>query len=154
MIVLDVEASGLGERSYPIEIAWQDSTNKNSYDTFLIRPDKTWNYWDEIAESSVHNISRIELSIEGITISEASRRLNAALAGKTVYSDASRLDQKWILTLFRLTTRNPTFEIRSIYELLPSVEHLNIDDEFAYLKVTHRALADARMMIHLLEILS
>ncbi|MDB5851379.1 MAG: hypothetical protein JWP29_5131, partial [Rhodoferax sp.] len=53
--VLDVEASGFGRHSYPIEVGYVLPDGK-TYCT-LIRPEPTWTHWDPEAEH-LHHISR------------------------------------------------------------------------------------------------
>jgi len=53
--VIDVEASGFGFDSYPIEVGVV--THSNQRLCFLIYPFSDWNHWDDNAES-VHTISR------------------------------------------------------------------------------------------------
>lgn len=52
-IMLDVEASGFGRGSYPIEIglAFPDGTSV----AYLLRPEPDWVHWDEGAEQ-VHGL--------------------------------------------------------------------------------------------------
>ena len=69
---LDIEASGLGEHSFPIEIGWAIPFDKER--GFLIRPAPDWTYWSAIAEEVFHRISRDELLREGIPADEAVRR--------------------------------------------------------------------------------
>jgi hypothetical protein len=109
MIIVDVEASGLHQHSYPIEIAWQDSEKPESFDSFLIVPLAHWCHWDDYAESEIHHISHEQLFDSGITVNEACERLNSALINQVIYSDAVEYDQRWIIRLFDETEIKPTF---------------------------------------------
>tara|TARA_R110001592_G_C13086074_1_gene743041 strand:+ start:206 stop:679 length:474 start_codon:yes stop_codon:yes gene_type:complete len=149
MIVIDVEASGLAVESYPIEIAWQDSEDLGNFDTFLIVPDQRWTHWDEYAEEEIHHITREMLSEEGVSIDEACNRLNQKLIGTTVYSDALEYDYAWIMTLFETANKTPSFEMASIFDLLPDLTETKYETYVNDEVVIHRALGDARQIISL-----
>ena len=100
MYVIDIEASGLAEESYPIEIAWQSVSNEDDFDSFLIQPIDSWKHWDAYAEEHVHHISRNSLFEQGISAQSACERLNESLKNKVVYSDAVNFDERWMLKLF------------------------------------------------------
>ena len=65
LICLDLEASGLGPHSYPIEVAWKSTADES--DTFLINPDTVpgWTFWDDFAEE-LHSLCRTELRQKGV----------------------------------------------------------------------------------------
>ncbi|UZE94500.1 hypothetical protein [Alkalimarinus alittae] len=73
MIIFDVEASGLSDDSYPIEVAWQDSNDPECFDSFLINPNETWKHWDDYAEidnalmTLENDISKFLITIHGIS---------------------------------------------------------------------------------------
>ncbi len=155
MIIVDVEASGLHQESYPIEIAWQDSEQPESFDSFLIVPADDWTYWDEYAESEIHHISREQLFDSGITVNEACERLNSALINQVIYSDAVEYDQRWLMKLFDETEIKPTFSFGSVIDLLPKGGDLKYNKLLESAPVKHRALDDARQIAawvhHILE---
>jgi hypothetical protein len=66
-IIVDIEASGFGVHSYPIEIgvAFNDGTKCCS----LIRPGAAWTHWDSVAEQ-VHHVSRSTLETHGKPVAE------------------------------------------------------------------------------------
>lgn len=146
MIIVDVEASGLHQESYPIEIAWQDSNKSSSFDSFFIRPASTWNFWDDYAETEIHHISRDTIVEQGISIEDACLRLNKSLDGKTVYSDAVEYDQRWIMKLFDEAKVKPSFNFGSVLDVLPKGGEYQLSQlvDNAYIK--HRALDDARQI--------
>lgn len=112
---IDVEASGLSDESYPIEIGF--TTEKETF-SYLIKPDLSWTYWDNIAESDYHNISRDELFIKGFETLDIISILNEKLKGMILYSDSINFDSFWINKLFRLHEKEKTFKLKSIQELL------------------------------------
>jgi len=95
--IIDVEASGLGPESYPIEIGVVLSSGEGYCS--LILPALNWKYWDPVAEK-IHGISREELLAHGKSVSEVALDLNRLLRGQTVYSDGWVVDQPWITRLF------------------------------------------------------
>ena len=118
VICIDIEASGLGPRSYPIEIAWKCSKTHRG-DTFLINPDSafSWTDWDVNAQH-MHGLNRDQLLAEGISVQEACKRLNAALAGHAVYCDALEFDYFWIRRLFEAARMRPAFKLRGLESIL------------------------------------
>ena len=95
--IIDVEASGFGPQSYPIEIGviLADDTRYCQ----LIRPAENWTHWDESAEA-VHGIQRETLFMHGLPAEEVARNLNEVIQRTTVFSDAWVVDLPWIRTLF------------------------------------------------------
>ncbi|MFV1872761.1 MAG: hypothetical protein ACMZ64_05480 [Oleiphilus sp.] len=151
MIIFDIEASGLSNESYPIEIAWQDSDNPKDFDSFLIKPAETWSHWDNVAEKHVHHITREVLFDSGVTAKDACERLNEKLLGRMIYSDAITYDQKWIYKLFFDSCIIPNFRLGSIYDVIDSrsLELLERSIENEY--VAHRALSDVQQIIRMLN---
>lgn len=151
MIIMDIEASGLAPESYPIEIAWQHRSNPTLSDSFLIKPAEEWKFWDQYAEDQIHHISRSDLDANGISVAEAAKRLNFALKGKTVYTDAPEYDRHWIAELFRRTGIERSFEIRSVFTLVPPSKEAAYRRHFVQSPIAHRALADVKQIIRSLN---
>lgn len=95
--ILDLEASGFGPDSYPIEvgIAMEEGERYCS----LIHPHSSWTHWSEEAENC-HQIPRSNLLLHGKPLQLVAEMLNMLLEGKTVYSDAWSWDKTWINRLF------------------------------------------------------
>ncbi len=123
VIFVDLEASGLGAESYPIEVAWK-SPDSNASDNFMINPDSVegWTYWDEFAEE-LHGIDRERLVDEGIDALVACLRLNSVLEGKTLISDAFEFDSFWMRRLYEAADMQPTFTMAGLDAVL-SAEQL------------------------------
>jgi hypothetical protein len=51
MIIFDVEASGLSNQNYPIEIVWQYRYVASHFDSFLINTLETWMYREKYSET-------------------------------------------------------------------------------------------------------
>src|SRR5918995_1171108 len=82
--IIDLEASGFGTGSYPIEVGFVLADG--STQCMLIKPDEGWTHWDSKAEA-VHGITRATLQAHGKSPLEVASQLNRSLARQTVYSD-------------------------------------------------------------------
>lgn len=117
--VLDIEASGFGRRSYPIEIGLVLPDGR----TFctLVRPESDWTHWDPQAEQ-VHGIDRALLHAHGRPAVEVAQALNERLAGQVVYSDGWANDYSWIGLLFDAAAMLPRFRLENLRALLSEDE--------------------------------
>lgn len=113
--IIDLEASGFGRGSYPIEvgIALEDG----SVHALLIKPAESWTHWDEGAEA-IHGISREYLSENGKTPREVAIYLNDICGGQTLYSDAWSFDSSWLGRLFDEAEIIQRFRLDTITRLL------------------------------------
>ncbi len=119
--IVDVEASGLGPGSYPIEIGlalWEDKRYCS-----LIKPEARWQHWDPSAEK-LHNISRHTIEANGKPVSVVANELNNLLKGKTVFSDGWVVDEPWIIQLFASANIEKLF---SIYDLQTIMSEKQMD---------------------------
>lgn len=147
-IILDIEASGFGLGSYPIEVGFVNAEGRPWCS--LIRPEPGWQHWDPEA-ATVHAITREQLSLYGRSPREVTQTLNDELFGQTVYSDAWAHDYAWLNRLYDAAERTPSFRLDHLRGLLT-------DDQAAHwheVKVRvaqslglqrHRASADARVL--------
>lgn len=145
---IDVEASGLGGRSYPIEVGL--ITSAGDMYCALLQPDPAWTHWDEAAEA-VHHISRPILMQHGKPLVEVARRVNHLLRGQTVYSDAWGNDYAWLAKLFDAAGLPMLFKLESSRKLLDDAQAgrwANVKEQVvAELKMArHRASADAKVL--------
>lgn len=147
MICIDLEASGLARESYPIEIAWKCTATGRS-DSFLINPDSVpeWEYWDEHAEE-LHGIDCELLQREGISADLACRRLNQALSGCEVVSDAREYDGFWLRRLFSATGVRPGFHLVGLEAVLNAEERVQYQSIARSRSRRHRALQDVDDLI-------
>lgn len=146
--VLDVEASGFGRNSYPIEIGFV-LPDGHTYCT-LVRPEPHWSHWDPHAEG-LHHISRHLIETRGLAASEVAHMLNARLAGQTVYSDGWANDYTWIATLFEAAGMSPRFRLENLRALLSEHEAEHWHSIKAQVNAErgphrHRASSDARVL--------
>ena len=118
-IILDIEASGFGSGSYPIEIGV--AMPDGALHVWLIKPMEDWTHWQESAES-VHGISRDQLLAEGQCSRLVADELNELLEGKTVYSDGWGVDRTWLALMFYEAHVLQGFKLDSIYGLLTESE--------------------------------
>lgn len=95
--IIDVEASGFGPQSYPIEVGVVLGGEKRY--CRLIKPAAHWTYWCPEAEIQ-HQISRQLLEEKGSELHQVAVELNQLLADKIVYSDGWVVDQPWMIELF------------------------------------------------------
>ena len=144
-IIIDIEASGFGGASYPIEIGLVMEDGKKFCS--LILPAPEWTHWDEEAEK-VHNIERSILEVYGKAPKEVATLLNELLDGKTVYTDGWVVDKPWITTLFYEAGINMSFEVSSLEMILSESQmenwHKTKDQVIKDLDLSrHRASYDA-----------
>lgn len=146
--VIDIEASGFGRHSYPIEIGFVRDDGHAWCS--LVRPADGWLHWDAQAEG-VHGITRPTLLQHGRPVGEIARRLNDDLGGRTVYCDGWAHDYAWLGLLFEEAGLVPRFRLESVNRLLDEPRLARLDTErqraFAELGIArHRASSDARAL--------
>lgn len=146
--VLDVEASGFGRNSYPIEVGFV-LPDGHAYCT-LIRPESHWTHWDAQAEAT-HHIPRRLILDRGQPVCEVAQAINRQLAGHTVYSDGWANDYTWLGALFDAADMTPAFKLDNLRALLDEDQA----DRWHTVKAQvssergpqrHRASADARLL--------
>ena len=146
--IIDLEASGFGKGSYPIEVGFVLSDGS----TFctLIVPAPHWRHWDAQAEN-IHHITRDILHSHGRDAASVARSLNQQLRGRTIYSDGWANDYTWLSLLFDEADMTPAFRLDTLRSLLTEVEA----DRWEHFKrlvlaqqkaPRHRASTDARML--------
>ncbi len=146
--VLDMEASGFGKNSYPIEVGYV-LADGSSFCT-LIRPEPDWTHWDEQAEQT-HHISRAIAQQHGQDPSTVAQKLNTALAGLTLYSDGWANDYSWLGKLFDTANLSPRFKLDNLRSLLSEEEaqrwHAVKQEVALEARIDrHRASADAKLL--------
>lgn len=148
-IIIDIEASGFGKGSYPIEIGVALANRQTV--SYLIRPAEQWTHWSESAEA-IHGIHRERLMAEGQEPRVVADQLNELLVGQIVYSDAWGFDSSWLGKLFDQARVLQGFRIETINKLLTvqQMEHWHaiksqVWDELG-IKERHRAASDVRVI--------
>jgi hypothetical protein len=146
--IIDIEASGFGRGSYPIEVGFvlPDGTGYCS----LIRPPAHWTHWDPGAEQ-LHHISVDQLAAHGRAPAEVAATLNHCLKGRVVYSDGWANDYSWLARLFDEAGMAPAFRLENLRKVLNDDEaalwHQTRELVLAEVpRVRHRASSDARVI--------
>lgn len=147
--IVDVEASGFGRGSYPIEIAI--ALPQGAIESRLVKPLPEWTHWTEEAEA-LHGISRDQLLREGTEVEEVALWLNKCLQLiGLAYSDSWGYDSSWIARLYNDSGTVQRFRLDSLRSILTqhqlecwdtvraAVQH---NDEIR----RHRAGDDVRML--------
>ncbi|WP_458096788.1 3'-5' exonuclease [Roseomonas sp. WA12] len=98
IVFLDFEASGLGKRSFPIEVGWVFEDGRT--EEHLIRPAAEWEEWDPDAER-IHGLTRERLAKEGEPHGQVARRMVEVLSGHVLYASAPSWDGQWLSRLLR-----------------------------------------------------
>ena len=161
LVFLDFEASSLGKRGFPIEVAWvfEDGGSEAS----LIKPAPGWDDWDVEAER-IHGIPRATIERDGTPHDVVARRMVETLTGHDLVVSAPSWDGKWLSVLLRASDLpRRAIRLRDTEEaqrdtarviLAPVVPSGTLDEEVEDIIVltgvrdrrgqpAHRALADA-----------
>lgn len=147
-IILDIEASGFGRDSYPIEIGFV-MENGESW-CRLIHPEPDWVYWDPAAEN-VHKIPRRVLLERGDHARAIAQELNDLLLNKTVYSDGWAHDYVWLANLFEAAGFSCHFKLDDLRSILTPDQQAQWHDTKGIVENTielrrHRASSDAKII--------
>jgi len=146
--IVDIEASGFGYGSYPIEVGFVTSDTKAH--CALIKPFDYWTHWDQDAEL-LHGISRATLAAHGKSPYFICQWLNERLSGQTIYSDAWANDMSWLGRLFDECGMQQAFRIESLLVLLSPYEQERWSKVLERVsnsskKIRHRASVDASLI--------
>ncbi|MFL0809141.1 MAG: hypothetical protein K6L76_01885 [Agarilytica sp.] len=146
--IIDVEASGMGADSYPIEIGL--ALDAGQLYCSLISPPPCWTHWSGEAEK-IHNISRNLIVTKGKCVRTVAAELNALLDGKFVFSDGWGVDEPWVNRLFHTAKTEKKFRIYDLQTILSEAQmdvwHEVKNSVVADLDITrHRASNDARII--------
>lgn len=146
--IIDIEASGFGSSSYPIEVGVINQAG----DRFccLIKPQNDWLHWSEQAES-LHGISRQVLHDRGQSVQIVCQQLNQFLSGQVVYSDGWVVDEPWLIKLFYAARVHMQFHLSALEMILNEAQmslwHSTKDKLFLQMKgQRHRASSDAALI--------
>jgi hypothetical protein len=145
----------------PIEIGWafaDPETGEIQVESHLIRPAPEWHIatcWDKAAES-LHGINCGQLYTEGSAPADIVRRMNEALGGRDLYSDAPAWDGDWLRMIVEAADVKPSFSVSRVEahtligivareQAWEAVDCLAIMEKISCdVPRTHRAAADAR----------
>ncbi len=136
---LDLEASGLGPASWPVEVGWCFLSGRPQ--TMLIKTADGWpdTAWDPAAEK-LHGLSRAKLARAGRPPRIICETMNDALADAVVYSDAPDWDGFWLYRLFEAAKIRRRFDLLNFAELFERVSPARFNEAkaVAQAKTPHR----------------
>ncbi len=146
--MIDIEASGFGGGSYPIEVGYVLPDGRAA--CMLVRPAAAWTHWDDRAEQ-VHGITRALLAAHGRAPTDVAHALNRDLAGLVVYCDGWAHDYAWLAALYEEADLRPAFKLESVGALFDEPHLARLDqarrDAMSQLGLQrHRASNDARAL--------
>ncbi len=146
--IIDIEASGFGSTSYPIEIG-VIKFNGDRYCS-LIKPAADWQHWCNSAEK-IHSISRSLLEARGKSPRQVCEELNIFLQETTAYSDAWTHDSPWLTNLFFTARIKQNFHLSPIENIATEEQLLLWDATKIQLQQKlnierHRASGDAYLI--------
>lgn len=146
--VIDIEASGFGRGSYPIEVGFVLPDGEAWCS--LVRPEPGWLHWDATA-AQVHGITQESLLRHGRSCRDIAELLNRRLRGLTVYTDGWAHDYSWMGRLYEAADLLPSFRLDNLFVLLDEARlaHWDATRQAMAQRLQlqrHRASADARVL--------
>ena len=146
--ILDIEASGFGKGSFPIEIGVAAETSVIY--SWLVKPEHDWVHWQQEAEQ-LHGISRQQLMDEGEPAVVIASQLNELFEGQTLYSDGWGFDSGWLSLLFYVAGKNMLFKLETLPRILSEYQLCHWDDKKTQIRSKkgfslHRASEDAALL--------
>jgi hypothetical protein len=150
---IDIEASGFGTGSYPIEVGFVDADG--GLFCTLVTPEADWRHWDADAEA-LHGIARPLLGSHGKPAQWVAQQLNERLHGQTVYCDGWAHDYPWLQRLFDAAEMAPAFKLEDLRQLLDEAQQARWDATVKAVRSElsigrHRASSDAKVLQIALE---
>lgn len=147
-LFIDIEASGFGRGSYPIEVGVALANGATA--CMIIKPEQHWRHWDDDAQR-LHGISRETLQAFGQPAIEVARFLNQMIGSQVAYSDAWGNDSCWLALLFEAAGIAQQFKLDSLRGLLTEQQaarwHFIKDQVISSRAFTrHRASNDALIL--------
>lgn len=147
-IIFDIEASGFGVGSYPVEIGYVD-VNGHAWSA-QVQPHADWLHWDKEAEK-LHQQSRHSLETHGQTAREIALHLNHTFSGKTVYTDGWYQDFVWLHSLYEAAGLSPHFKLEDLGLTLTTEQKAIWHDTKQHVRDAlalqqHRASTDAKVL--------
>ena len=116
---IDLEASGLGAGSYPIEVGVALASGETR--CTLVCPAQDWSHWDDAAEH-LHGITRDTLLLNGRSPLKVAILLNEWLGESVVYSDAWGNDACWLARLFDEAGMQQRFKVEAVTAILSEAQ--------------------------------
>jgi hypothetical protein len=155
LIFIDLEASSLGSASFPTEVgwAWLDlTTHRIRSGSCLIRPIESWlrttSAWTAASER-LTGITRSMLERDGVSPTEAMRRLMEAIGDRLPLSDAPDYDGHWLAMLAEAAGVDPIKlgDARAVIREAATRSRTSYAELEREILAQHRAEADARRLL-------
>ena len=152
MFIIDIEASGLEDESYPIEIAWCRLDETEFY-AALINPETAgdWDHWDSFSETAIHGLSRKQCREEGKSVVTVARDVGKLLEEAPVFSDAHWQDQVWLDRLFDAVGKQPPAKLIALDQAVLIEQRFHLAARLALQSRPHRALADCQLLARIVR---
>lgn len=112
-VYVDVESSGLGEGTFPVEIAVSDDALHVR--SWIVRPAPGWVPRDWQRVEAIHGLSWEEV-LDGTSVEIVAQELADAIGDRIAVSDAVNYDGEWIYELYRSAGRLVPFRIADYLE--------------------------------------
>ena len=146
--IIDIEASGFGMNSYPIEVGVVRGDGARYCK--LIKPFPSWTHWDPTAEK-LHKIARKSLLENGDLGAQVCFELNEFIGKRQVYSDGWVVDSPWLIKLFDSAQIEMTFKMSPLEMILKEHQFQQWDAKKQHLLLAlnierHRASSDALLI--------
>ena len=138
--IIDIEASGFGPHSYPIEVGL--ALEPGAKFCSLIAPAPDWTHWDAAAEE-VHRVPRDILETYGQPATQVALSLNEVLGNSIVYSDGWVVDRPWLIQLFSRAGVAQQFSISPL-EMILSEHQMEVWHEVKKQVISELALTRHR----------
>jgi len=143
--IIDVEASGFGTESYPIEVGVVRDDGARYCK--IINPFDDWTHWNNDA-AKLHGIERDVLLRKGVCGQQICIELNDFIGTRPVYSDGWVVDSPWLIKLFERSRVPMAFRVSSIEMILKEYQYPLWDQAkevliSSYKMQRHRASSDA-----------
>jgi DNA polymerase III epsilon subunit-like protein len=146
--IIDIEASGFGAGSYPIEVGVARADGAKF--CRLIKPYDDWIHWQPEAQA-LHGLSRADLMQYGVDGHEVCIALNEFLNHQTAYSDGWVVDNPWLIKLYTRACLSMKFRLSALEYILnqQQMDQWTISKRVALQQMSeqrHRASADAELI--------
>ena len=143
--IIDIEASGFGAESYPIEVGVVLADGRRY--CRLIIPLNSWQHWSEEAQA-LHGISRQLLLDKGLSVYQICDDLNSLLQGRTLHSDNWVVDYPRLKKLFEAAQQPMKFSVSPMEMVLNERQmahwtNVRMQIKESYLSNRRRASSDA-----------
>lgn len=145
MYILDIQASGTGDESYPAEIAWTRMDGSESYST-LINPDSV-DGWEKWSHQAVHHgLTRQECCERGETAAYVARRVAHLIKDYPVFSESPIEDQQWLDKLFMSAGKRCPAKLIPIEHAVRSRRRLELHRYLLARRDEHNAAANSLLL--------